>query len=72
MFGQLKHEIEYMCGQMLFEEPHALDKTLFVREALTCGMPVEKPYYTKTASTKLPSICCWCADSSRKRSESRG
>ena len=62
MFGQFKAETDYMCSQKLFEEPHALDKTLYVREALACGMSVEKPYYTKAASTKLPTICCWCAD----------
>ena len=26
-------------------------------------MPVEKPYYSKTAATKYPSLCCWCVDS---------
>ena len=63
ILGQTKAEIDFKCGEKLFIQPHVLDKIVFVREAVTCGMPVEKPYYSKTAATKYPSLCCWCVDS---------
>ena len=36
----------YTCGaEGLFEEGHQLEKKLFIKSALVCGMPMEKAYY---------------------------
>jgi hypothetical protein len=60
---------EYMCGNNLF----GLDEDQFshpdstagfhVRTALTCGMGIEKAYYTATTA-KLPPICSFCGNDS--------
>eukprot|EP00966_Prymnesium_polylepis_P268531 6203538-Prymnesium_polylepis.1 len=37
----------FVCGACnIFAESHPLVSKLFVRSALTCGMPVEKQYYS--------------------------
>ena len=48
----------YVCGATpLFPEGHELGDKLFVRRALTCGMPVEKQHYT---SKQFRDCCSWC------------
>ena len=53
-------EIVYTCGaEDIFGEGHALAGKLFVKQALVCGMPVEKAYQT----CKLFGPCCsWCGE----------
>jgi hypothetical protein len=54
---------EYMCGDSLFglkEEPvpHPESTDIFhVKRALTCGMGIEKPYFS---CKKFPAICAHC------------
>jgi hypothetical protein len=52
-----------MCGGQLFSdleegESHPLEGVVMLKQALVCGMPVEKNYFT---CAKFPEICCWCA-----------
>ena len=55
----------YTCGtDQLFDEGHVLEKKVFVRSALTCGMPVEKAYY---GVGKFPACCCWCGETNAER-----
>mgnify|MGYP006950328836 CR=1 FL=1 len=50
----------YTCGSdQLFDEGHLLEKKVFVKSALTCGMCVEKAYYSVG---RFPSCCCWCGE----------
>ena len=55
----------YTCGsEQLFDEGHVLEKTVFIRSALVCGIPVEKAYY---GVGKFPSCCCWCGETAVAR-----
>ena len=57
--------IIYTCGACeLFDDGHPLEKKVFVKSALVCGMPVEKAYYTVG---KFPSCCSWCGEMSEAR-----
>ena len=48
----------FVCGATkLFDEGHLLAAKLFMRGAQTCGMPVEKQYYT---SKQFRDCCTWC------------
>mmetsp|Transcript_37677 Transcript_37677/g.112456 ORF Transcript_37677/g.112456 Transcript_37677/m.112456 type:complete len:1111 (-) Transcript_37677:584-3916(-) len=49
----------YVCGATgLFLDDHVLASKLHIRAAITCGMPVEKQYYT---SKRFRDCCTWCA-----------
>lgn len=55
----------YTCGGSdLFDEGHVLEKKVFVKSALVCGMAVEKAYYSVG---KFPVCCTWCAQTEAAR-----
>ena len=58
-------QVLYTCGASeLFDAGHPLEKKVFVKSALVCGMPVEKAYYTVG---KFPTCCSWCGETTEAR-----
>ena len=57
---------EYICGDALFRlednpyPPPVAVSTYFVKRALTCGMPIEKNYYS--SRNKFGAICAVCGN----------
>ena len=56
----------YTCGasEQLFDDGHPLKKKVYIKSALTCGMPVEKAYYTVG---KFEICCTWCGETDASR-----
>jgi hypothetical protein len=58
-------QVIYTCGVCeLFDAGHPLEKKVFIKSALVCGMPVEKAYYTVG---KFPACCSWCGETTEAR-----
>ena len=47
------------CGMPLFHSESSLNRTIVVRQKLTCSSHIEVQYYSAKL-IKLPAICYWC------------
>lgn len=52
-------EYDYTCGGPIAHPSVALLKSVFAREKLTCGYPVETPYYSSIFANV--DVCAFCA-----------
>ncbi|CAG8763783.1 15134_t:CDS:2, partial [Rhizophagus irregularis] len=60
-FGLIENEMNYTCDSLLVSEDHILYNKLFVREKITCELPIELAYYSSISHRQgLKQLCYWC------------